>query len=158
MCLRSCVQKQWHMMYIRTCGVCPRRFTLSKDMALHSCFHIWLLLSYFLWPPYYLRIDIDGVIKVADFGLTEDVYASNYYRKDVSETSNDEKVPIRWMALESIKYDLFTEKTDVVRLYILHFCDSCTGKFLAVVIWSDLLGGVHLWPDTLSWDICSKST
>ena len=55
-----------------------------------------------------------GVIKVADFGLTEDVYASNYYRKDLNETMNDDKVPIRWMAPESIKYDLYTEKTDVV--------------------------------------------
>ena len=71
-----------------------------------------------------------GVIKVSDFGLTEDVYASNYYCKDVSETGNDEKVPIRWMAPESIKHDLYTEKTDVVWSYtlMLHPEDSSNGK------------------------------
>ena len=86
------------------------------------------------------------------------MYASNYYRKDVTETNNDEKVPIRWMAPESIKYDLFTEKTDVVWPYILHLCDCCNSNFLVVVFWSDLLGGVYLWPNTLPWDTCSKST
>ena len=66
------------------------------------------------------RIDLDGVIKVADFGLTEDVYASNYFRKDMSDAGSDEKVPIRWMAPESIECDMYTEKSDVVSyIYIL---------------------------------------
>ena len=60
------------------------------------------------------RIDMSGVIKVADFGLTEDMYATNYFRKDSGEAGNDEKVPIRWMAPESISSELYDEKTDVV--------------------------------------------
>ena len=63
------------------------------------------------------RIDGNGVIKVADFGLTEDMYCTNYFRKDLSEPGNEEKVPIRWMAPESISAELYSEKTDVVRFF-----------------------------------------
>ena len=62
------------------------------------------------------RMDHDGMIKVGDFGLTEDIYDSNYYRRRKSETSN-ERVPIRWMAPESIEEDVYDEKTDVVSLF-----------------------------------------
>ena len=67
-------------------------------------------------PIFMHRIDVNGVIKVADFGLTEDMYATNYFRKEYSESGNDEKVPIRWMAPESISGELYNEKTDVVSL------------------------------------------
>ena len=49
---------------------------------------------------------------MADFGLTEDMYCANYYRR--CESEGDEKVPIRWMAPESIEGDIYTEATDVV--------------------------------------------
>ena len=54
------------------------------------------------------------MIKVADFGLTEDMYARNYFRRDKSEEGSEEKVPIRWMAPESIENDVYNERTDVV--------------------------------------------
>ena len=54
-----------------------------------------------------------GVIKVADFGLSEDMYGSNYYRRSESETG--ERVPMRWMAPESIEMYFYDESTDVVR-------------------------------------------
>ena len=56
------------------------------------------------------------MIKVADFGLTENMYARNYYRHDKTEVGNSEKVPIRWMAPESIENDIYNERTDVVSL------------------------------------------
>ena len=61
------------------------------------------------------RIDRHGVIKVADFGLTEDMYGTNYFRRRKSETGSEEKGPIRWMAPESIENDIYNESTDVVR-------------------------------------------
>ena len=63
-----------------------------------------------------IRIDRLGVIKVADFGMSEDMYVRNYFRRDKSERGSEEKVPIRWMAPESIEDEIYNEKTDVVSL------------------------------------------
>ena len=73
-----------------------------------------VLLSYtmFNYCCYYKfdRVASTGVIKVADFGLTEDVYQRNYFRQ-----INCIKLPIKWMALESLHDRVFSEKSDVVR-------------------------------------------
>ena len=50
---------------------------------------------------------------MADFGLTEDMYGTKYYHQN-SEERNNEKVPIRWMAPESIERDIYNQSTDVV--------------------------------------------
>ena len=42
------------------------------------------------------------------------MYVQNYFRRDKSEEGSEEKVPIRWMAPESIENDIYTERTDVV--------------------------------------------
>ena len=61
------------------------------------------------------RISSDGIIKVGDFGLAEDMYCNNYYRQTKNEDSNEPvKLPIKWMSLESIRDGYFNEKTDVV--------------------------------------------
>ena len=52
-----------------------------------------------------------SVIKVADFGLTEETYSRNYYRQGQDSTV---RFPIKWMAPESLSDGLFTEATDVV--------------------------------------------
>ena len=59
---------------------------------------------------------------MADFGLTENIYGTNYFHRRKSMSGSDEKVPIRWMAPESIENDVYTEATDVVS-YTRH-CDS----------------------------------
>ena len=51
-------------------------------------------------------------VKVADFGLTEDIYTKSYFRQDTSDTIV--RLPLKWIALESIKLRVFSEKTDVV--------------------------------------------
>eukprot|EP00040_Diaphanoeca_grandis_P033697 m.206812 g.206812 ORF g.206812 m.206812 type:complete len:812 (-) comp32969_c3_seq2:226-2661(-) len=51
----------------------------------------------------------NNVVKIADFGLTRKLSpGKNYYRLMVTL-----KLPIKWMALESIKDKIFTVKTDV---------------------------------------------
>jgi len=57
-------------------------------------------------------MDVNGVIKVADFGLSEDIYTSTYYRHRKTDTTV--KLPMRWMAPESITDGIFTEKSDIV--------------------------------------------
>ena len=56
------------------------------------------------------------MIKVADFGLTEDMYCTNFFHQDKSVAESKEKVPIKWMAPESIENDIYNESTDVVRI------------------------------------------
>ena len=57
---------------------------------------------------------------MADFGLTEDMYGTNYFRRTTSEVGSEEKVPIRWMAPESIENNIYDEATDVVSNGIVH--------------------------------------
>ena len=65
------------------------------------------------------RIDENFVIKVADFGLSEDIYARNYFRQGSEEEGGTPvKLPVRWMAIESLNDGIFTEKTDVVSIRI----------------------------------------
>jgi hypothetical protein len=61
------------------------------------------------------RIDSSFVIKVADFGLAENIDISKeYYRQSRDEVT---KFPIKWMAIESINDRIFSEKSDVVCYY-----------------------------------------
>ena len=57
------------------------------------------------------------MIKVADFELSENVYSSGGYvcQSNEEAVAREEKVPIRWMAPESIESGRYSEKTDVVR-------------------------------------------
>ena len=56
------------------------------------------------------------MIKVSDFGLTEDVYARNYFRQ--GREDGVVKLPVKWMSPESLHDGVFTEKTDVVWTYL----------------------------------------
>ena len=56
------------------------------------------------------------MIKVSDFGLSETIdITKDYFRQDQTEAI---KLPIKWMALESINDAIFSEKTDVVRMFV----------------------------------------
>ena len=50
------------------------------------------------------------VIKVGDFGLSRDIYTSDYYR------SSDKiaKLPVKWLPPETFNDRISDEKTDVV--------------------------------------------
>ena len=45
------------------------------------------------------RIDLNFVIKITDFGLSEDVYARNYFRQ--GSFGEVVRLPVKWMAPES---------------------------------------------------------
>lgn len=45
---------------------------------------------------------------IADFGMTRDIYETDYYRK-----GGKGLLPVRWMAPESLRDGTFTSKSDV---------------------------------------------
>ncbi|KAM6949599.1 tyrosine-protein kinase Mer [Aplochiton taeniatus] len=47
-------------------------------------------------------------VRVADFGLSKKIYSSNYYRQKVAV-----RMPIKWMAVESLSESIYTSKSDV---------------------------------------------
>ena len=53
------------------------------------------------------------MIKITDFGLSEDVYERSYFRQGCGR-GEDVKLPIKWMAPESLNDGHFSEKSDVV--------------------------------------------
>jgi hypothetical protein len=56
------------------------------------------------------------VIKVADFGLSESIGSKEYFRQDKFA---DIKLPIRWLAPESLEDGVFSQKSDVVRSHAI---------------------------------------
>lgn len=57
------------------------------------------------------RLDESYTVKVADFGLARDVYDKEYYSV---HNKSGVKLPVKWMALESLQTHKFTTKSDVV--------------------------------------------
>lgn len=57
-------------------------------------------------------MDEYNTLKVSDFGLSQEIYGRSYFRQVEGEET---KLPIKWMALESMTDGMFSEKTDVVR-------------------------------------------
>lgn len=50
----------------------------------------------------------DNTVKIGDFGMTRDIYQSDYYRKESRGL-----MPVRWMAPESLVDGVFTSDSDV---------------------------------------------
>ncbi|XP_077479181.1 muscle, skeletal receptor tyrosine-protein kinase [Stigmatopora argus] len=48
------------------------------------------------------------VVKIADFGLSRNMYSADYYKADENDA-----IPIRWMPPESIFYNRYTTESDV---------------------------------------------
>ena len=58
----------------------------------------------------FYRVDQNMIVKVADFGLSRDIYTKEYY----SSENRKAKLPVKWMAIESLVRAHYTSKSDVV--------------------------------------------
>lgn len=61
------------------------------------------------------RLDENFTVKVADFGMARDIYDKEYYSIQDHKRA---RLPVKWMAIESLQTQKFTTKSDVVS--ILH--------------------------------------
>ena len=61
------------------------------------------------------------MIKVADFGLSENMYSKTYFRQEKDQSI---KLPVKWLALEALTEGVFSEKSDVVGFVAEHPCTS----------------------------------
>ncbi|XP_033744660.1 hepatocyte growth factor receptor-like [Pecten maximus] len=53
-------------------------------------------------------LDDKFIARVADFGLSRDIYSNHYYSSD-----NKKKLPVKWMAPESLEKGKYSSKSDV---------------------------------------------
>jgi proto-oncogene tyrosine-protein kinase Met len=80
-------------------------------------------------------LDDHLVVKVADFGLSRDVYEREYYKCDNKKT----ELPVKWMAPESLEKGSYNTRTDVWSY--------------GVVIWELMTRGITPYPQVHNWDI-----
>lgn len=60
-------------------------------------------------PRLFSRLRDDMTVCVADFGLSKKIYSGDYYRQ-----GRIAKMPVKWIAVESLADRVFTVKSDVV--------------------------------------------
>ena len=71
----------------------------------------------------FFRLDESYTVKVADFGMARDVFDKEYYSV---QDHRKAKLPVKWMAIESLQTQKFTSKSDVVsEHYNQHVYHSC---------------------------------
>ena len=51
------------------------------------------------------------MVKISDFGLSEDIYTSGYFRQNKQDSV---RLPFKWMPPESLRDAFFTSQSDVV--------------------------------------------
>ena len=90
---------------------CSQRSGCKKLHVSHISFNHCQIIHFVYFLLVY-RIDVNFVIKVSDFGLSESLnITKDYYR----QTESGIKLPVKWIAPESFQDGLFSEKSDVVR-------------------------------------------
>lgn len=76
-------------------------------------------------------MDVNFTVKVADFGLTRDVYSKEYYSSE-----NKQRLPVKWMAPESLEQGKYSAKSDVVcRQNTMTYIRVGRFAFFVLILW-----------------------
>ncbi|XP_072372791.1 BDNF/NT-3 growth factors receptor isoform X1 [Scyliorhinus torazame] len=105
-------------------GQCNRMAELTQSQMLHIAMQIaagmvYLASQHFVHRDLATRNCLVGenlLVKIGDFGMSRDVYSTDYYRVSVGGHT---MLPIRWMPPESIMYRRFTTESDVWSLGVV---------------------------------------
>uniref|UniRef100_A0A671PK86 Hepatocyte growth factor receptor n=1 Tax=Sinocyclocheilus anshuiensis TaxID=1608454 RepID=A0A671PK86_9TELE len=113
--LRNFIRDETHMITTKSKS---KKF-VHRDLAARNC-----------------MLDESYTVKVADFGLARDVYDKEYYSV---HNKHGVKLPVKWMALESLQTHKFTTKSDVWSF--------------GVLLWELMTRGAPPYSDVNSFDI-----
>ncbi len=73
--------------------------------TMHHCVYDALTIMHFNFLGWTQKL----AVKVGDFGLARHIYSSDYYR-----ANEGARIPVKWMAPETLHDAISNEKTDVV--------------------------------------------
>ena len=90
---------------------------LSKLMNVCVCAFYLSCVSHLLPPFPPPRLNENMNVCVADFGLSKKIYNGDYYRQ-----GRISKMPVKWIAIESLADRVYTTKSDVVSGPLLYTC------------------------------------
>lgn len=118
------------------------------------------LIYYFVFV--FFRLDETFTVKVADFGMARDIYDKEYYS---IQDHKRVRLPVKWMAIESLQTQKFTTKSDVVsalhpfkaftiyHMYLGNGCFVVLQWSYGILMWELLTRGASPYPEVDPYDI-----